>query len=210
MIESIQALTIFLYLLPGILGYFFYELLAERSPSDSWYRVAAIISITFFAVLLGKLISKPLGIDHAILPKTPENGGIPDIFASFFGTSFLIICLVAMVIGVIAARTANSNYINQVLGKVAGTSKTGKADVWHQVFTTFDNHWCRIRYKNGSLLIGYPKYYSMKNNEVALFVGKAAWYLPDGLGFKELEIKGEGVLITEFEDIIAIDVLHSL
>ena len=206
MIETIEALTLLLYLLPGVVGYFLYELLVERKPTELSSKSSAIVTLTFFSVLISSAI-----FEQPILPSVDNSltKSVPAVFEAFFGANFIWALAVAIVLGGAAAWIRNKNYIFKALKKLKITRQTGAIDPWHQVFQTERGKWCRITFKDGTELVGWPKFYSLHGENKQLFLANAVWFknVDSKDNPQEKNVEGPGVLLCSFEEISAIEFL---
>ena len=205
MIETIEALTLFLYLLPGVVGFFVYETLAEKRTTESSFSIAAIVTLTFLSVLVSSSV-----FGQPILPTVdPTNKTVPIIFEAFFGVGFFIATVSAAVLGGVAAWLQNKNFLLRVLKFTDITRKTGKIDAWHQVFMIERGKWCRLIFDDETRLVGWPKYYSMHAKEAPqLFLTNATWHRKDQNQYVARDVNGSGVLITSWDHVTAIEILR--
>lgn len=202
MIETIGALTLFLYLLPGVVGLFFYGLFSESIDPSKTTKLSSIIVITLVSVfIVSEIIGQP------ILPDTPKNVTVPELVSRFFGANFWYTCLFGGILGILAALINNYHVVLRLFRWAKITSKTGKDDIWHESFKSADDRWCRIRFDDGKILVGWIKYYSMDSSRKGLLVGNAIWYFPIRNGFVDYKVEGPSVFVTNFDKVIAIDFL---
>ena len=204
MIETIEALTLFLYLLPGVVGLFVYETFAERRETDSSSRTAAIVTLSFLSVLVSSsLFGQPI-----LATVAPDVKTVPKIFEAFFGVGFVIATGSAAFLGVAWAWVHNINLFYKLFRFAGITKKTGKIDPWHQVFTTYSGKWCRVIFDDETRLVGYPKYYSLHAKDAPqLFLAKAISYRKVQNQYVGKDVKGPGVLITSWDHVTAIEIL---
>ena len=207
MVDSIQALLIFLYLLPGVVGYYFFILISEQHPEETFHRLTLIITLSFISTLLTTSI-----LNVPVLPEIPvaDQNNVAKIINNFFGKEFLATVGIAALLGGMSAFASNRNWISRLFFKLGLSIKTGKKDVWHQIFTqNASGKWCFIVFKNKNRLVGYPKYFSLDGSEKSLFIASGKWYLWDEktAKYNEKEIDGPGVLLTNFDEILAIEIL---
>ncbi len=204
MIETIEALTLFLYLLPGVVGLFVYDTFTEKRTTDSSFNIAAVMTLTFLSVLVSSIV-----FEQPVLPTVdPEKKTVPKIFEAFFGVGFLIATASAALLGGVGAWIQNKNYIYRLFKFTGITRQTGKIDPWHQLFTTERGKWCRLIFDDGTRLVGWPRYYSMHAKDAPqLFLADATWHTKTQSGYVTRDVRGPGVLIASWEKVRAIEIL---
>ena len=205
-----EALALFLYLLPGVIGFFVFEMLSDSKPSSSYSRVGATTAFAFASVLVvSAFTSQP------VLPviEDPAKTSVSEILNHFMRASLLPVFVVAIALGALSAWTGNRGLIFKVLKCFRITYQTGKVDVWHQVFITYRAKWLRVRLKSGKQLVGWPAFYSLTSEKgPMLFLAEATWSWPKNEGgtveFESSDVDGPGVLISSLDDVESIEFLE--
>ena len=123
MVETVEALILLLYLLPGAAGYFVFDILSERKSGDAISRIVAVVTLTLLSVFISSHI-----YDYPILPDISVNKTIPKILESFFGYGFLIATAVAAILGFIGAWINNKKLIYKFFMFTGITRQTGDID----------------------------------------------------------------------------------
>jgi hypothetical protein len=233
--DKIEAFIILLFLLPGFVGLIVYEIAAEVPKRETFEKVVVAIGLTVVASVLHGILGSfypyfgsPAGLEQiAAYAAAKDNAQA----AANLATARAIIAglgwttAIAVLLGLVSATLQNKGGVYKTLLHLGITKRTGAIDVWHQVFSRGAQCWVRLRYKNGAMLIGWAKYFSEDSKSMALFVSDATWHLPtvpagggaqidftkmapgDIASFVAVDVKGPGVLVTRFDDIVAIDQL---
>lgn len=210
---SIFAFALWLYLLPGLAGFFIYEYIAETTKREIFDKIVMALTLTLSSTLIANFV---FGISFVPdIPLDPKaNAAV--VLNSFLKSNILIVTIISCSIGGLLAYLKNAGIVYNFLRKIKVTRRTGMIDPWHQVFTTFRKEWYIVKYKDGRELVGWPKYYSETGERKELFLADATWHLPvrqptvadqpqDG-DFIEKDVDGEGVFLVNFDNVIAIEI----
>jgi hypothetical protein len=233
--DKIEAFIILLFLLPGFVGLIVYEIAAEVPKRETFEKVVVAIGLTVVASVLHGILGSfypyfgsPAGLEQiAAYAAAKDNVQA----AANLATARAIIAglgwttAIAVVLGLVSATLQNKGGVYKTLLHFGITKRTGAIDVWHQVFSRGARCWVRLRYKNGTMLVGWAKYFSEDSKTMALFVSEATWHLPkapivsaapvdfskvapgDITNYTTVDVVGPGVLVTRFDDVVAIDQL---
>ena len=98
---------------------------------------------------------------------------VTQVIAALLNRNLLILSAVAITITLIWAYAHNKGYIYGRLNSLGITYKTSRVGVWSDVFNTYRDFWIRIRFSDGRLLEGWPKYYSSEGKPKEIFVADA-------------------------------------
>ena len=74
------------------------------------------------------------------------------------------------------------------------TRRTGRADVWQDVFSDLRGNWLLVHTDDGRRVLGWAQYYSDAGTTPSLFLRQAHWVRDDGT---RESVDGEGLLVTE-------------
>lgn len=233
--DKIEAFIILLFLLPGFVGLIVYEIVAEVPKRETFDKVVVAIALTVVASVVHGVaghvfpfIGVPAGLEQVVAlyaaktdAQAAQNAASGRAIIAGLGWTTAI----AVTLGFVFALMQNKGLAYKTLYRLGATKRTGAIDVWHQVFSRGAQCWVRLRWKNGTMLIGWAKYFSEDSKTMALFVAEATWHLPqapvvngaavefskvapgDIVNFAAVDVVGPGVLITKFDDIVAIDQL---
>ena len=211
MVDSNEAFFLWVYLLPGFVGLLAYEALAEAKKRDTLDRVGLIVAFNIGAVVVTGLVFG--GAISPLTEITQQSGNVYKVV----GLPFFAAAGVALLLGVLFAALRNLKLLYWAANKLHISYRTGGIDPWHEAFSSksMRGKWIQLRYKDGTRLIGYPKFYAEDSEAKALFVGKASWHTlvtqPDNSqAYVGKDVAGPGVLVSNFDDIIAIDVLEGV
>ncbi len=215
MVQSVDALILLVYLMPGFIGMLVFESLAEIKRRQSPEKIGLIV---FFAIT--SIFSINIMHNISLMPNFEELKKNPDSLSSLIKTNIFYASVASALFGVIFSTIANYRLIYKVAAWLRLTKRTGSIDPWHQVFSKHRRVWVQVRFEDGSILVGWPKYYSEEGEIREVFLCKATWHFPikkeapeNGGGedsppaFREVDVEGDGVLISNFSKVKAIEVL---
>jgi hypothetical protein len=109
--------------------------------------------------------------------------------------------LLGLVIGLVAA--GDLHY--RLAQRIGLTNRTGREDVWQDVFADVSNGWHLVHLADGRRILGVARYYSDRGDQPSVYVRHAAWVRDDG---SNVPIGGDGILIGEAARIQCIEFLE--
>lgn len=200
------GLSLYLFLFPGILGYLVYGTIAESTlQTETFEKIVMAMSLTLLSALISGYIFR-----IPFLPefRSSEFEANPTLISTFISNHLWVTSIIACALGVTLAWLRNTGWIFYLLRKTGVTKRTGRIDPWHQIFVTYQERWVQLRFSDGSLLVGWPKYYSEEGSRKELFLMEACWHFMQKDGsLKKQEINGPGVFVTNFDKVIGIEFL---
>ena len=216
MVQSVDALILLVYLMPGFIGMLVFEALAEIKRRQSPEKIGLIV---FFAIL--SIFSVNIFRSVSLIPNFEELKKSPELLSDLIKTNIFFASISAAVFGVVFSVIANYRIVYKIASWLRISKRTGSIDPWHQVFSKHRKVWVQIRFEDGSILVGWPKYYSEEGEVREVFLAKATWHFPikadakDGSAsdcsppvFRDVDVEGDGVLISNFSKVKAIEVLE--
>jgi hypothetical protein len=200
------TLYLFFYILPGLLGSIVYDYTLEGERRDNVDRIATALVLTLLSsVILNFTLNTP------VVPtlEVHNDTRIDVIINAFYGKNLLHESLLSTFLGLGFAVLNNHGWTYALLRFLRITYKTGDADVWQEIFYKQRGYWIILQYKDGRSLVGWPKYFSPSGKPREVFVADATWWVPDDSGtITTNDVRGPGVYISDFTDIIAIEMLE--
>lgn len=209
-IGSLDALLLLVYLMPGLIGMLVFESFAEIKKRQFSEKIGFIVLFTIVSVLV---VSQYRPVD--ILPNIESMKHSPVTISTVIKNNIFHASVVSICLGMLFAFIANSKILFFLANKARMSNRTGAVDPWQQVFSRFRKKWVQIRFEDGSRIVGWPKYYSEDGEAKEIFIAEATWYIPnncqkdqDGtINYQEIEVEGEGVLISSFTKVKAVEFL---
>ena len=198
------ALFLLFYLLPGFLGSLVYDFLAESRKRDNFERIVAALVLTLVSwVILNAGFKVPL------LPLPfDDKTTLTAVLNAFVGRNLLYESLLAIAVATLIAVLNNTRITYTILNTLRITTKASSVDVWADTFDRYRGFWVGLRFSDGRLLIGWPKFYSQFGDAREVFLADATWLVPDGSGtLTPSDVDGAGVYIADITKIEAIEVL---
>ena len=200
-ITSATAMASLFFLLPGLLGLLVFEQVAEqhtkRSPFDK-IIIAAAIALLSVAVTNWALES--LGVPGVRL-KIAASGDF--VLGDLLDTALAASIMFSVILAAGAAGLHNSGQLFSLLRFLRLTNQTGRMDVWHEAFSSYRGHWVRLTFKDGTVLLGYPYFYSSIPDHREIFVADVTW--TDGESGKSWDIQGPGVYVNNLDEVVTIE-----
>lgn len=202
MLSGSEAFLLWIYLLPGFVGMLVYESAAEVKKRTFSEKIGLAILITVSSIIISDLVLK---IDILPIKVDDKSNLLFDDINDFIRYNLIILTIIACAVGVILAILRNIGFPFKIYNIVRISSRTGKIDAWHQVFTSYNDRWVEVRYDDDTRVIGYVKYYSESGDQKLLFVSNALWCVPEaGDTFRETDVDGPGVFVVNFDRVRAI------
>jgi len=204
MINTIEALKIFIFLIPGFLTIKIIEFLRTRGSWDSATEVivkgflwSIFIWIIYycFANYFGFLV-KPIYYDGKDLVMSQN---ILDL------QSLLFLIAIAILLGIITSVLLNNGWLFKALRILHLTRMTGEDDAWVSMFSRYGRIWIKVTLKDGHEFVGWPEFYSESNEKKSIVLTDVSVYPPKG---KMYEVNN--VFINENSDIHFIQILNEV
>ncbi len=202
---STVALYLFFYVLPGLFGSLVYDYVVEGEKRETIDRIATALVLTLISlVALHYLTDTPIVPTLEVTNDTRVNA----IMNAFLGKNLLYASLFSAFIAATFAASQNHGWIYAVLRWLRLTRKTGECDIWQQVFYRYYNRWLCLEFKDGRRLVGWPMLFSSTGRSREILVADATWLLRnDGGETERSDVVGPGVYLSNFDEIVSIEVL---
>lgn len=191
---KIDALAIFLILLPGFTCAYVTQYLAVRREQTEFDKVTEALLFSFVLYLAS------LPLFHYKLPIAwfPDPNGAFHIQLEYGHLIFLFAA--SVLFGVVFAANLNNDWILTLLRRFKITERTSRVAVWHDVFQGTGG-WVQVNMKDGKKALGRVRYYSDDSEDRSLFLESASWIDDEG---KEVLIDGPGLFLTKDSQIDAV------
>lgn len=202
MLTTVAALNVLIFLLPGFVSQRIIEGLTVVGKRTDITRVIDALVLSLLNYLAYTFTALYISTKPVPLSLTPEGHlqfGISDVA----GPGVLI--LISLLMGLIFSKSINAGWHYAFLRRIRLTRRTGRVDIWYDVFSDFRGHWIRAHLKDGTTITGWPDYYSDNPEKRELFLADAEVTTPDGTSY---DIEGTGILLTEKADIVQIEILR--
>lgn len=199
---TIIALKILLLLLPGFFTLWIQESLGEKKERTQSDKILIIFlyDIFIFGIYLGILNLLP-NLRPFMLSVKGEN--IDIIGVSFWNV--IIFLLISSVLGIIFAIFNFYGWHYKILRKWKITNATGRISVWNDILFENSDYYVIVHLADDIRVFGWLSDFSIDPEQKYLFV-KDAKYLGD-IQNEDVEIKGEGILLTNESKIKYIEFL---
>lgn len=220
------ALFLFLYLLPGFIGLLVYDFLAEGRKRETLDRLVIAFTLTLLSAILVNLVFRvPLFPEPRVAARTgifaalsALIGGEPAkdleaaaVLSAFITTNLLYQSVASTVLATVFAALNNKGLLYKAARFLRLTLKTGNVDVWADLFYGLRGYWVRVRFEDGSQLVGWPQFISNPGIPRELFLADATWHYPNPAvpgTLLSVDVEGPGVYVNQFDRAVAIELLR--
>jgi hypothetical protein len=189
--SKIEALGIFLVLLPGFTCAYVAQYLAVRREQSELDK--AIEALLFSSILY--LITLPFF--QYSLPVSWALGQDAQYHIHVNYEYFIVLFLASAILGIAYAANINHDWALSLLRKCKVTERTARSAIWHDVFQD-NGGWVQVSMKDGKKALGWVRYYSDDVGDRSLFLESASWI--DDMGGEEV-IDGPGLFLTKDSEI---------
>ena len=188
---SYQALNVFVFLFPGFLAMLVYDSIVARKEKKD---LSKIIEALIFSVIIYSVVTEITGKVPVVLGELKE-GSTTKYFVDFEFSVILPLVIVSLIFPLLFGWVLNCDSIHKILRKMGITKQSSRYAVWDDVFLTYKKY-IAVKFKDGRRLFDWPKYFSLCEQEKALYLQDAYW-INDKNEYKK--ISGNGVLINPNE-----------
>ena len=198
---NIEALTIIIFLIPGLFSSLILNTLTIRQETSSFTWIIQSLIFSFFVYLL----VLPFTDKTPILLKETKVDNITTIGFVFNISVLIPVGIICLVLPILLSYLIANDYHMNFFRKLRITNITARPNVWFDVFSDLGQRLVVVNFRDGKRVIGLPMYYSSNVKEQTLYLFKAAWLRSDG---SHQKIEGHGLLIVRKEDIETIEFLN--
>lgn len=185
---TIQALGIFLVLLPGFTCAYIVQQLAIRPKQTELDKVIEALLLSFvlyLCVIPFFKFSLPVGW----CPIT--TGRLQHYVIYVKWREIVAFALGAVGLGFLYAANIHHDWVLTLLRKIHVTERTSRASIWGDVFEELGGT-VQVGLADGRMVTGWVVHYSDDMDEAAVFLGGAKWVAQDG---NEVPVDGPGTLL---------------
>ncbi|MEO7028524.1 MAG: DUF6338 family protein [Acidobacteriaceae bacterium] len=184
--EKLEALGIFLILMPGFTcAYLTQSLAVRRKQSDLEKAVEALL----FSLILYLSILPFFGY---VLPISWHPGADGSYHIAINYRFLLTLFLSSLILGILYAANVNHDWMLGLLRKTRITERTARSTIWNDTFQEVGG-FVQIGMSGGQSVLGWVRYYSDEVDDGSVFLEDAAWIDDKG---DEQPIDGPGILLT--------------
>lgn len=188
--NTIQALGIFLILLPGFTCAYIAQQLAVRPKQTEFDKaVEALLFSLVLYVAVGPLFhyALPVGWQETV-------SGHPGIYVAVVRWKELAtLAGAAVLLGVLFAANVNHDWILSLLRALHVTERTSRTSIWSDTFQDIvGGTTVQVVLGDGRTVSGWVHYYSDDPKDASLFLEEAEWIDEEG---RKIPIPGPGILL---------------
>ncbi len=203
-----------IFLVPGLIAAALFRMLAEAKRFNTFDLLTFSLVLTLF----GNVTSQSL-FGQSLLPdiKTGEDRVLLFSYASFTVLALILVTICCCLVSLVLVFIGKYSHFYTLMRKIYMTNKTGRINIWHDVFDTYHGRWIKVTFKDGSSITGWPKFYSVEEDRFELFLVDAAILSPmtnrpdahdeASQQWAELDVDGPGVYIGNMEEVLHVTVL---
>lgn len=197
---SIEALSVFMLLLPGFSCAYIVQRLAVRPKQSELDKVIEALILSFFLYLV---VSPFFG--YSLPLSWQKKTGTEQYIFQLNWPYLATLAVLALVTGILYSANLNHDWLLRLLRKCNITQRTARSSVWNDAMQDIPSSYVLVQISGDRSLIGYLRYYSDEEDDSALFLEDAAWIVDeDGT---QSPIEGPGILITKQSGIESISFL---
>jgi|ERR1017187_7011141 hypothetical protein len=164
--DAKELVQVLIFLLPGFLTTKVIDLLVIRRALDSFDKVVQAFVFTFVNMIAFNFLRYV--IEHCIGKQIFNRN---DFFTAG-NLGLMIVC--SLSVGLCCAVEMNKEPILQRIRKWGWTKKTYKPGVWTETFQHAEK-FVVVHLQDGRRIYGWPRFYSDKDDEHALYLEEASW-----------------------------------
>lgn len=161
--DTLEALQIMFFLLPGLITYFILNALIVQKEKDQFkiFIESLIFSVFVYLTLSIFNMNQVVSFNSVLI---------------FKKKALLLMISFTILYSIIFAFLINNDLILKCLRKIKVTKKTTRDSVWHDVFY---NHKKLIilNFSDGRRMIGFPKHYSDHLDAIYVYLENPAWII---------------------------------
>jgi hypothetical protein len=184
---SVEALSIFLVLLPGFLCARIVQGLSVRPTQTEMDKVVEALLYSFVIYVIYRVTVGPI-------QQAPA------------GRHLLILASYSVLLGTFVAAALTNDWPGRVLRRCRITNRTSNSSIWNDVFHNLTGY-VLVELADGRLISGWVLYYSDRDDTPSLFLEDAAWI--DPATEEQKAINGPGILIGRESGIRTISFLNA-
>ena len=191
---SLDFLVVLIILLPGFLTASIVRLLHSSLEKTDFEKIVEALTYAFFDFAIYSAVFAPTRTLFDIVAKSLEkNGPFPasSLLIILSPTSVGLLFAISIFLGTAIAMLLNVDSL-WLLRKIKVTKKTTRSGTYFDVFSD-KFHEKLAEPHPGRRLFGWPLYFDDTPKDPYLFLSSAKWLEDDG---GEIDIKGEGILVT--------------
>lgn len=216
MVTSYEAFSVLLLLLPGIVGFFLFNGIADIKEKDT---LASISWVVFYTIATQVISIQLFGAGYF-----PKIAGATDVEAErniydYIQNLSYIPFLVSAALGIAFAVLKNFSVGYWILNRFRITRRVGARQPWGALFNRKRGVWIIVRFKDGTALVGWPEYYSDDDEKGVqqIYVQDAVWHVPTtkldtfvpNSAVTTEEISSGGVLLQDMKSVAAIEFVET-
>ncbi len=181
-------------MLPGIISFGVYCYLTDNTPESLWrYSLGALISAMIIYIPL-----EYLDLWAPMFQFRDDSWAMTIAEPKFVVASLVASLLLASIFSLVVRSKAFSS----VLVFMRLTDRAPHETAWHSVLDS--RKYLRVIRKNGEILLGWPKYYSLTSDHAFIYLQNVYFFEEDEGGFVHLD-NADGVLVN-YADVDTIEV----
>lgn len=183
-----KYLTLLLLLFPGFITDSVCNSLTVYRSGNTFDRIVRALVFSIINYMIIKWLYGLFDIDYLV-----SSLSINDILNP--NGVLALILIESCIMGIILAVLNNYDILHKLARYFRLTSRTGRDDLWQDIFLDYKGEiWVRVIFEDGTIITGFPDYYSDNQDRRELFLGKAE-IVPKGNTNEKRELYGPGVYV---------------
>lgn len=195
---GLDALTVFVFLLPGFLSSVLLDCVAVRKEQETLGRVTEALIFSF----LNYVAIAAFSGKSPVLMTSTKVGEVTSYAVKYNGGVVLAVAALAVLLPLVIGFLLNSDLHMKALRKLRLTRKTSRGNVWLDVFSD-GRRSVIVNLSDGRRIFGYPLHYATSPEEGLIYLTQAAWIEEDG---DYLDLEGaHGILLVKEKNIDSVE-----
>jgi hypothetical protein len=194
-----EAITIFVFLIPGFLSSLILNTVVVRTEKDNLSRIVEALVFTFLIYGLVSLFDS----GAPVLLNTEKAGETTNYSIHYNSRVVVPTILLSVVLPLLIGRLRVTDKHMVWLRRWKVTEKTSRQTLWEDVFTD-QKRYVIVNLSDGRRVFGWPAYFSSTPEEGCIYLQNAAWIV-DG---KYIDLPIHGLFLVEHDNIDSIEFLN--
>jgi hypothetical protein len=211
-----SLIYLLIFLLPGLIGVMIFRMLADAKRLDRFDILTFALMLTLLSNFAADFV-----VGVSLLPDI-RVAGDRLLFVSYSQYTIVnlsIVTAASLILGFACVFLNRAGWVYRLFQKTGLTMKTGRINVWHDVFESCRGRWLHVRFKDGTSIIGWPKFFSVDEERFEVFLADAALWekveksdaedavSTEGRNGSYIDFQGPGVYINNFEEVLFVAVI---
>ncbi|MEQ1833403.1 MAG: DUF6338 family protein [Candidatus Eisenbacteria bacterium] len=193
---NLDSVWLIVALLPGFFSVCVRDFFLPPRRVDAFGRVFEVVAFALANyVLAGTGLVLLVWARGGFRPVLPWPGPLMSPTWGLTAAMFLyLLGSTAFMLGLVSGWVCGTDLHYRAARWLRLTARTGRDDVWQDVFADVSGAWHLVHFADGRRLLGIARYFSDTGERPSIYLARAAWVGEDG---GVVPVVGDGVLVAE-------------